>query len=108
MLAVTPRPGRRPCRQGVLPRNAIGAALPLGPDAIVSLTDERLRCRTWRLRGRHHAITQPYGRRAPTTRIAAEPETRSLAPFVVLLALVPLAYLLAGPGRTFRASRRLL
>jgi von Willebrand factor type A domain len=43
----------------------------------------------------------------PTTRITSEPETRALAPYVVLLSLIPLLVILAGPGRTFRASRRL-
>lgn len=45
----------------------------------------------------------------PTRRIASEPQTRALAPYVVLLSLIPLLFLLVSSGgTTFRASRRLL
>jgi hypothetical protein len=44
----------------------------------------------------------------PTRRIASEPETRALAPYVVLLSLIPLLLLILGSGDTVRASRRLL
>ena len=43
----------------------------------------------------------------PTTRITSEPETRALAPYVVLLSLIPLLIVLASTGGTVRASRRL-
>jgi hypothetical protein len=44
----------------------------------------------------------------PTRRIVSEPETRALAPYVVLLSLIPLLLVLTGSGGTVRASRRLL
>jgi hypothetical protein len=42
----------------------------------------------------------------PTTRIASEPETRALAPYLVLLSLIPLLVVLTGSGAV-RALRRL-
>jgi hypothetical protein len=44
----------------------------------------------------------------PTRRIASEPQTRALAPYVVFLSLIPLLLVIMGPGGTVRASRRLL
>lgn len=44
----------------------------------------------------------------PTRRVTSEPETRALAPYVVLLSLIPLLFALMGSGGTVRVSRRLL
>jgi hypothetical protein len=44
----------------------------------------------------------------PTHRITSEPEIRALAPYVVLLSLIPLLLVIMGSGGTVRASRRFL
>jgi hypothetical protein len=44
----------------------------------------------------------------PTRRIASQPEIRTLAPYVVLLSLIPLLFVLLGSAGAARASRRRL